>query len=1368
MTARTTRIAVAAAIMCTVASASADEWFVDCSRPAGSGNGRSAATAFHSIQEAVNAAADGDTVTVFPGEYSDGGHVDENGYTNRVAIIGKRLTLRSRGGRDMTAIVGAHDPVGSHIDGDPSRTLYSDLGPAAVRCVFAENAGGTRIEGFTIRDGATHECPSSLDMAGIGGGILVAGSDGDWRNVQVADCAIINCASTRGGGMYQGVAIRCLFEYNRTHYGTGHAARQANLYNCLVRRNSRDAGANVLLWGCNLANCTVAQNVRGVVFQNCSLVNTLAFLNVYALGSDASNTGTNCLFGTEWSSYFTSDSVNISQTSDFQFLSPATGDFRLAAGCTAATLGTSEAMVSLFAVPESDRYRDFNGAAIPTSGTIAAGCIQGTVVPATGAWLFGSRAIIDGYATETANNWARGAEAPKFFRLAMDLDAGQYPFTFASTDRGLSFPLDDGTTVIMAPPVSEGVKSYSFQYATNVLYVAKTGNDSKDGRTPQTAFKTIQRAIDAAPTLSKISDDALEVRTIIHVGPGEYTAEDGTTANDGGGVEQAGVLSVSLKRILVVGSGADSCIIRGSADSGVTADASPFGCGDNAVRCLAVKDSIACFRKFTFADGHGKLYSGSQWGGAIYGGGKSYTYICDSVITNCVGNRGAISAARLERCRIVDCRDYYCTIRSAVAQNCVFEATDASFAPKDGFIGQDAAAYGCTLASRYDGQASMANSGAATIFNSIVSQGKNSSASHIASGNVYWGMSSYAGTGYLKADPVFADETIGDYRLLACSGAIGQGTADETYWKFAGADLDGNMPLIKDGRLTPGAVQRTVAAVIVANPSDGYLTNVGTNAVEEGETITVDFTAGKRPMIGFLVDGVTNDASLTTFSYTANGVLPMEPVNVAAIINPHWYVSPYGNDSNDGWSPDTAKGTLVGAMADAIAGDTVHAAAGVYTNKSTVQETACISWPDPNWKLRARVVVPEGVTLVADEGPEKTFIIGEKDTTEFAIANRDGCGTNAMRCVVLNSHAVLRGFTVCGGRVYGDSSSENDNNNAGGILCRNAGNSDFSPTVEDCIISNNWGRSGAGAYRGRYVGCRILENHGYSGDPAGRYSSLYSCYVDRNYGSPTYSIYYAVENCTFGPDNLALNGTRSTGLYVLQQPLSSAVAKNCLFLDRVRRNDSYAVVATNSVFRNDDDSYSPIEQQRLGCRLMSVADVKLVEGSCVPSRISPLVDMADGTLMSERAKRMDATGGQRTYNGTADIGAFEYDWRPDYAAYLGGSRARVDEASENVVMDSGRTSLTMGVGRLMLTLTGGSTDGNTKYTVPFEVTGAGTLSIAANGAPAVGYTAAGAASLQLSSALAENVFAFNYDSDDSGVQFGIIRRRKAGFMVSFK
>ena len=854
----------------------------------------------------------------------------------------------------------------------------------------------------------------------------------------------------------------------------------------------------------------------------------------------------------------------------------------------------------------------------------------------------------------------------------------------------------------------------------------------------ETPFRTIQAAIAAAPTLSRVSDDSIDQRTIIFVEQGEYTADDATEVD---GVKY--VAYAKLKRILVVGSGAETCVIRGAADSSVATDASPYGCGSDAVKCIgSANTAIACFRGFTIADGRGVAYdSGSDWGGAIAGGGKNYTFLCDCVVTNCVGNRGVVSSARMDRCLVVDCRDYYCTLRSAIAQNCVFEATESKYAPRDGFIGQDAEAYGCTFASRFNGQASFANSGAATIFNSIVSQGKNASVNHKTDGNVYWDMNSYAGTGYVQVDPAFVNKGSGDYRLLSLSGAIGNGSTTNAYWKFAGADVEGRMPLVANGRLTPGAVQKTVAAVVVARPSSGTLTNVGTNAVEAGESITVSYTAGSRPMAGIVVDGVTNSASAYSFTYTASADgNPVAAVSIQAAISPHWYVDPDGDDGNDGWTPETAKGTLKGVMtvSGLMSGDTVHAAAGSYTNKVMAS---------PVGELAVRVVVPEGVALVADEGPESTFIVGEKDTSATAASGRDGCGTNAVRCVYLRNDSTLRGFTVCGGRVYGYNNNLIDDNIAGGILCQSFGSSVSSPVVYDCIISNNWGRCGAGSYGGRYVGCRFLENHGYSGEAASRYSSLYGCYLDRNYGAPTFGIYYALENCTFGPDNLTLAGDRSTGLYVCQQPLSSAIAKNCVFLDRVRRNDSNAVVATNSVFRSDDNSYSPIESQRLGCSLMTTNEMLFAAG-WIPSRMSPLTDAADETLMSDYAKKMDATGGRRTSNGLSDIGAFEHDWREDYATRLGGSRVRVDDASEDVVMDKAMTALKIGPGgTLSLTLLAGTTTVATRYTLPFEVLGEGSLEVTVNGLPA-GVFATGEGSVEFKNALSANSVAFAYTAND--------------------
>ena len=81
-------------------SLSATEWFVDCTRPDDSGNGKSVEAAKRTIQAAVSAASAGDVVTVLPGVYDEGGNTFTASSvvsSNRVYIM-KNLTLRSRDG----------------------------------------------------------------------------------------------------------------------------------------------------------------------------------------------------------------------------------------------------------------------------------------------------------------------------------------------------------------------------------------------------------------------------------------------------------------------------------------------------------------------------------------------------------------------------------------------------------------------------------------------------------------------------------------------------------------------------------------------------------------------------------------------------------------------------------------------------------------------------------------------------------------------------------------------------------------------------------------------------------------------------------------------------------------------------------------------------------------------------------------------------------------------------------------------------------------------------------------------------------------------------------------------------------------------
>ena len=127
------RMWMACAAMAAVLGVQGAEWFVDCTRPDDSGSGTDAVTAKRTIQAAVDAAGAGDTVTVLPGVYEEGGATftaNSLVCSNRV-YIAKNLTLRSRDGAAATHIVGRKDP---------DSTSYG-IGPAAIRCIAVKNDG---------------------------------------------------------------------------------------------------------------------------------------------------------------------------------------------------------------------------------------------------------------------------------------------------------------------------------------------------------------------------------------------------------------------------------------------------------------------------------------------------------------------------------------------------------------------------------------------------------------------------------------------------------------------------------------------------------------------------------------------------------------------------------------------------------------------------------------------------------------------------------------------------------------------------------------------------------------------------------------------------------------------------------------------------------------------------------------------------------------------------------------------------------------------------------------------------------------------------------------------------------------------------
>ena len=126
------------------------------------------------------------------------------------------------------------------------------------------------------------------------------------------------------------------------------------------------------------------------------------------------------------------------------------------------------------------------------------------------------------------------------------------------------------------------------------------------------------------------------------------------------------------------------------------------------------------------------------------------------------------------------------------------------------------------------------------------------------------------------------------------------------------------------------------------------------------------------------------------------------------------------------------------------------------------------------------------------------------------------------------------------------------------------------------------------------------------------------------------------------------------------------------------------------------------------------------------------------------------SGGQRIYNGKLDCGALEADWRPKYAAILGGGVSVL--SADPMVVTGGVSSVCIPTGTVSIAWANTRAPKNVLQTYCIEVTGNGTLTVTIDG-ESTDYTSADGAlkfERKTTAANTDMVFAYAPGEADTG------------------
>ena len=358
---------------------------------------------------------------------------------------------------------------------------------------------------------------------------------------------------------------------------------------------------------------------------------------------------------------------------------------------------------------------------------------------------------------------------------------------------------------------------------------------------------------------------------------------------------------------------------------------------------------------------------------------------------------------------------------------------------------------GCTL---WGNRASQAGGGSAwgRLFNCIVwgneaGEGNNvyepqSQSSHNCTAPAL----QWAGAGNIGDDPRLIMPEEGRFELRAGSPCLNAGANARAE---GATDVAGNERISAGHAVDMGAFEMpggTGMHYVRMEGFGGSVIALGDRAVTNGGRLTfvAQETAG-RAFVAFLTNGV-HASSHSTFTWeniTESGTLTAVFASIALYADPS-----RPDDAGDGRSWATAKRTLQAAVDAALDGDDIRVAPGTYGPIATSNRS---------------------LHVISREGPEHTWIDGQ-GLSRCATLSADASGTNT----------VLAGFTLRNGRA-------------------DRGGGSFGGTLQRCLLVGNEAASeGGGAHGGKLVNCVVRGNEsGYVGGGVSR-AEIVGCTVAMN------------------------------------------------------------------------------------------------------------------------------------------------------------------------------------------------------------------------------------------------------------------------------